>query len=363
MSNMNPLTEEEKVQILIYAKEKNNQWGIIGQIMNRNPETIRKFYYNYQKTKELSPKRGRPITITEEVKNDIIESMRQKPTQSLNSISNQFNVSPPSAKKVLNDNKIKYYRKTAISPLTEDHKQARIQMSDIILSYEPHALPPIIFTDESTICENLEEGGIWREWGHHPPESFFTKEAHPISIMIWGGIGPRGFRTPLLFFNGHVNSQKYVDTLKQNQIFEKIECIFGHSYVWQQDNAPSHRSKFTTSFLNTKVREYLPWPAKSPDLSPIEQVWAYIKKRLAGRKFTSKEELFKAISQEWNLIPDAKLHSYYQSFWARCRICKNSNGESLNGKWKDVKKEHDKYRTHIYYYTDPITKKVFINDK
>lgn len=90
MNDQRELTEQEKVRILLLAKEKNNQWSIIGPMMNRNPETIRKFYYNYQKSNQLSPKRGRPPTITDEVKNDVVQSMRQNPTQTLTAKKNFF---------------------------------------------------------------------------------------------------------------------------------------------------------------------------------------------------------------------------------------------------------------------------------
>lgn len=52
------------------------------------------------------------------------------------------------------------------------------------------------------------------------------------------------------------------------------------------------------------------------------------KKRLAGKKCNSKEKFFQTILKEWNSIPDEKLHSYYTSFWARCKICKEINGEN-----------------------------------
>lgn len=65
---------------------------------------------------------------------------------------------------------------------------------------------------------------------------------------------------------------------------------------------------------NKIIPRFLQWPPKSPDLSPIEQVWAYIKKKLAGRHFKSKEELFEAIKKEWLNISNEKLHNYYSSF-------------------------------------------------
>ena len=101
--------------------------------------------------------------------------MRSDPTQSLQDVSIPNDISKPTAKKILNENKIKFYKMTPEPPLDDSHKAERISMCDIILSYQYTQLPPIIFTDESTICEDLDRGGIWREWGHHPPNLFLPR--------------------------------------------------------------------------------------------------------------------------------------------------------------------------------------------
>jgi transposase len=48
------------------------------------------------------------------------------------------------------------------------------------------------------------------------------------------------------------------------------------------------------------VSGMLIWPAKRPDLNPIEMACAWIKKRLKGRHFRVEDALFEAIQKEWN---------------------------------------------------------------
>ena len=62
------------------------------------------------------------------------------------------------------------------------------------------------------------------------------------------------------------------------------------------DNAPSHAVKLTSDFLATasfKCDKLMTWPAYSPDLNPIKNMWAMLKRRIyeSGRQFSSKEEL------------------------------------------------------------------------
>jgi hypothetical protein len=57
----------------------------------------------------------------------------------------------------------------------------------------------------------------------------------------------------------------------------------------------------------------LRWPPRNPDLSPIEQIWAYLKKRLKGRRFADADELFHAIAYEWEMIPGDILENFVSS--------------------------------------------------
>ena len=49
-----------------------------------------------------------------------------------------------------------------------------------------------------------------------------------------------------------------------------------------QDDAPAHKSRAVTSFLCNKGVQALSWPASSPDLNPIENPWALLKKEDSG---------------------------------------------------------------------------------
>ncbi len=58
------------------------------------------------------------------------------------------------------------------------------------------------------------------------------------------------------------------------------------SKVFLQDGAPCHTSKRAMVYLKEKEDEFtvMDWPGNSPDLNPIENVWAHIKLKLKSKK-------------------------------------------------------------------------------
>lgn len=76
--------------------------------------------------------------------------------------------------------------------------------------------------------------------------------------------------------------------------------------VFMQDNAPCHKAQPVMGFLRDRGITTLDWPAQSPDLNPIENLWAIIKLRRA-KQFgmpTSRNELINQVSQIWREISD-----------------------------------------------------------
>jgi len=65
--------------------------------------------------------------------------------------------------------------------------------------------------------------------------------------------------------------------------------ICGKNWIFQQDNAPIHASKETKTWLDLKKINLLEWPAYSPDLNPIENVWGIMARRVYanGKQYTN----------------------------------------------------------------------------
>ena len=66
--------------------------------------------------------------------------------------------------------------------------------------------------------------------------------------------------------------------------------------------------------------DILPWPARSPDLNPIENLWGILDRSAYkdNRQFGSKEELKQAINGAWNDVSISTLRDLYDSMPKQC---------------------------------------------
>jgi transposase len=74
-------------------------------------------------------------------------------------------------------------------------------------------------------------------------------------------------------------------------------------HFFQQDNASCHVSRQSKSFFHEKEVKILDWPANSPDLNPIENMWGILKRAVELRSPKTLAELEAFAIDEWRKIP------------------------------------------------------------
>ncbi|MEW8562533.1 MAG: transposase [Candidatus Thiodiazotropha sp.] len=93
--------------------------------------------------------------------------------------------------------------------------------------------------------------------------------------MVWGGITIIG-KTDLHVCHGRVTGLHYRDVLVRYVI--PFARRHGRGFIFQDDNARAHRARVVMEYLQRRNIRTLPWPAMSPDLSPIEHLWEVLGK-------------------------------------------------------------------------------------
>lgn len=117
-----------------------------------------------------------------------------------------------------------------------------------------------------------------------------------------------------------VDGAAYTGVLQNNLIPFAEEKFGGVAHChFQDDNAPAHRAILVRYFKERVGTRSIPWPARSPDLSPIEHLWDVLKRLIRKRlpQPTSLQQLFAAAIEEWNSISEATIDNLIDSKTSR----------------------------------------------
>jgi len=82
------------------------------------------------------------------------------------------------------------------------------------------------------------------------------------------------------FVEGSINALKYIDILEDNLWSVVARHFPQNNSIFQDDNAPIHRAQKVMEYRVKNEIKMLSWPAQSPDLNIIENVWQRLKREL-----------------------------------------------------------------------------------
>ncbi|GFX93057.1 transposable element Tcb2 transposase [Trichonephila clavipes] len=216
-------------------------------------------------------------------------------------------------------------------PLTSQHCTARLQWCREHHNWTEQDWACVLFSDESrfNLSSDCRRQLIWRESGTaYRPENMQEKDRYPTcSIMVWAGIMINGRTRLHVVANGTMTGQRYIDEVLLPHV-RLFRAAVGDKFVFMDDNATCHRTLAVQDCLDSEGIQRLVWPARSPDLNPIENVWDALGRQVAGRNYppTNKNTLICALTEEWDKLPQQLLDNVVQSMVRRVECCITLHG-------------------------------------
>ena len=135
-------------------------------------------------------------------------------------------------------------------------------------------------------------------------------------------------KTSLFCFTEIMTGEFYVGILRNH--LPEMKRMLGRRWRFQQDNDPKHTSRVARNFLDENLPEVIDWPANSPDLNPIENLWCIVKHNVERRMPANINDLRQYLNEEWEKISNDMLINLIRSMHNRCRMVIDSNGERIS---------------------------------
>ena len=159
----------------------------------------------------------------------------------------------------------------------------RLEFAQEHRDWRMHEWEFVLFTDESrfhlSTCDRRVR--VWRKQGERYAECIFveTDRFGGGSFMVWGGVCLRG-RTELhVMAAGTLTAVRYRDEILDS-IVRPFAGAIGNNFILIQVNARPHTARLTMDYLYHEDIEVMDWPARLPDLNPIEHVWDYLYRQI-----------------------------------------------------------------------------------
>lgn len=273
----------------------------IAQELHCSENTVSLWLTRWQETRSLedSERSGRPRCTTDDTDQDIMLHSDAHVMDSPRDIVRELElpVDRRTVRRRLNEIDLH----NCVQRAEHENVRARIAFAEGYSRWTEDDWARVLFSDET----HFYLGHHGREYVQRPPGAaldpkYTRKDNERLEgkVSLWGCICAGGL--------GH--AELYVDTLdaRRYQTILGLNLVSSAHQFWpsgqwwfQQDNWTVHTAHTSQAWFHAHGIDLIDWPAWSPDLNPIEELWNDLKSRVYARHAKTMEELERFVTEEW----------------------------------------------------------------
>jgi len=296
----------------------------VARTVKCSKKTVKNWLDCYQRTGDVEEiSRCGPPRVTSHAEDlKIIKIAVEDPEVTSDAISKRLKrrgtvISSRSVRRRLNEAGLKYTAPMCKPLLSDSHQRNRLHWSK---SHRHMDWNRVIFTDETTILLDRPPSRVWQRRGARIP--VWTVK-HPLKLHVWGCFSSEGFGD-IFMFTQNLNSD-LICKIYEMALLPSAQNWF-EDWALQEDNDPKHMAKKSQKWKAEHNVHRIPWPAQSPDLNPIENVWKVLKDQLRQYRPRTLERMKRCVSEIWKQFPIGYAKNLVNSMPDRLEACISNNG-------------------------------------
>ncbi|RWS12611.1 hypothetical protein B4U79_17439 [Dinothrombium tinctorium] len=331
----------ELKNLIISNVTKGLNYTQVGKLLNIDRKTVSYWYQKYQTDGITGLKSGhfgkKSDAFSKLNKSRLIEKAKQNPFLTATDLKEclQLSWSKRYIRKILHKNGLKGRKAAKKEKLSEVHQYGRYIFAESMIQNDESFWRKVCFSDEKTFVVGTH-GDIYvrRPDNQRYEQEYLAQKwlSGKFSVNVWGLIS---FHKTLILIRlpSSFNSRNYLNLL-QDIALPTLLQEFGTDFIYQQDNSPIHTAKIIQEWINCigfpelEKMNTITWPVKGSDMSPIENVWALMVKKLNNSSPKNAQELWENVFKTWcEISKDTKYYmDLYNSIPNRIKQVYANNG-------------------------------------